>query len=125
MVADMTPWRLYYDGGCNLCHTSQLRAERWAKRYGQELVAMPLQSAEAQDKGYNTGAMVLEADRVYTAGDAWIKLLSIAPWPLRLLYILARIPGLRQLIHLGYAVVDRYRLKWFGTRTCELPRRQG
>lgn len=115
-----TSWKLFYDGGCNLCHASQLKAEIWAKRAGQPLQVEVLQSPEAIQKGYSAD-MVLEADRVYRGADAWLKLLEIAPWYLRWAAWMAKVPPLRAVMAMGYRVVARYRHKWFGTRTCAIP----
>ena len=80
----METWNLYYDGGCNLCHMSKLRAERWAERAGRPLHVEVLQSEEALEKSYGVSDMVLEADgRVFKRADAWLKLMTLAPWPLR------------------------------------------
>ncbi len=115
-------WKLFYDGGCNLCHASKLRAEAWAERAHQPLQVDILQSDEAIAKKYGS-AMVLEADRVYYAEDAWLKLMQIAPWYLRWVGWLGRVPGIHQLVGLGYKIVAKYRLKWFGSRACQLPPR--
>lgn len=119
----MEPWRLYYDGGCNLCHTSKLKVETWAERAGQPLVAEVLQSDKAIAKGYGA-AMVLEADGVYFAEDAWLRLMRIAPTGLRWVGWLGGLPGFRTLLKWGYRIVNRYRLKWFGTRECQIPVRR-
>lgn len=117
-------WRLYYDGGCNLCHVSQLRVERWALRRGRQLVPLPLQSDEAQDKGYPMDAMILEKNgAVYAGADAWLELLEIAPWYLRWLFPLRKIRPLRAILAWGYRIVERYRIKWFGSRECRIPAR--
>lgn len=121
MTHSREPWRLYYDGGCNLCHLSKLRVERWADRARQTLVAEVLQSDEALAKGYGD-AMTLEADgRVFFAADAWLKLMELAPWFLRWVAILAKIPFIRPLFKWGYAGVARVRYRVFGRRECPLP----
>lgn len=112
-------WKLFYDGGCNLCHRSKLRVENWAERAGQELQVDVLQSEEGLAKGYGA-AMVLEADRVYTGADAWIKLMQIAPWHLRWIGWLGAIWPFRMVMRWGYSIVDRFRYKWFGTRECKI-----
>lgn len=114
-------WTLYYDGGCNLCHASQIRAVRWAQRAGQALNAVPLQSVEAAAKGYTLDGMVLERDgSVYKASRAWIELLAIAPWYLRWIHWVGKVPGIRSILSWGYGIVAKYRLKWFGTRECSI-----
>jgi predicted DCC family thiol-disulfide oxidoreductase YuxK len=116
-------WKLYYDGGCNLCHTSQLRVERWAKRAGQPLDVDVLLSDEGLAKGYGE-AMVLEADgKVLQAADAWMKVMTIAPWYLRWLALLAKTKPTMALARFGYGVIAKYRLKWFGSRECKVPAR--
>src|SRR5437016_4864961 len=70
-------WKLYYDGECNLCHGSQLRVVRWAARAGQPVETDVLQSGAAMEKGYDGGSMVLEADKVYYAEDAWLRLMKV------------------------------------------------
>jgi predicted DCC family thiol-disulfide oxidoreductase YuxK len=120
----MAAWKLYYDGGCNLCHASRLRIHAWAQRAGRPMEYETLQSPEAAAKGYGD-AMVLEADgEVLTGADAWLKLMDLAPGPLRVVGWLGRIPGLRSVLKLGYRIVARYRYRWFGTRACPLPGKQ-
>ncbi len=115
------PWILFYDGGCNLCHASQLRVERWAIKAGQELRATPLQSEEGIAKGYPMDGMVLEADGVvYSGGDAWLELMKVAPWYLRWLFPIRKIPAIRELLKWGYGIVAKYRHKWFGRRECKI-----
>lgn len=114
-------WTLYYDGGCNLCHASQLRVVRWAARAGQPLDAVPLQSSEAEEKGYSLDGMVLEKDGiVFRAAQAWIEVLALAPWYLRWLHWLGRLPLFKSLLKWGYGVVAKYRIRWFGRRECSL-----
>lgn len=87
-IDNVQPWKLYYDGGCNLCHASQLKAVQWAERSGQPLETEFLQSSEAFEKGYGD-AMVLEANgQVYKASEAWLVLVRLAPIPTRWLSIL-------------------------------------
>jgi len=114
-------WKLFYDGGCNLCHTAQLRAERWAKRAGQPLVADVLLSDEGIAKGYGE-AMVLEADgKVFQAADAWMKMMTIAPWYLRWVAQFGKTKPTMAIARFFYGIVAKYRLKWFGTRACQVP----
>jgi predicted DCC family thiol-disulfide oxidoreductase YuxK len=115
-------WTLFYDGGCNLCHTNKLRAERWAENAGQPMRAIPLQSVEGLERGYDLTTMVLEADgAVFQGADAWLKLCSIGPWTVRWLAPLGKIGLFRALLHWGYGIVAKYRYKWFGTRACQIP----
>lgn len=114
-------WKLYYDGGCNLCHRSKLRAERWAERSGRPLEAIPIQSEEGHAKGYDLHEMILVADREYRGADAWLTLCGIGPWYVRWLAPLRLFPLTRWLAHAGYWVVARIRYRVFGRRACELP----
>lgn len=117
----MGTWKLFYDGGCNLCHASQLRVERWAKRSGQPLDVDILLSDEAIAKGYGE-AMVLEADgKVLTAADAWMKVMTIAPWYLRWVALFGKTKATMAVAAFFYGIVAKYRLKWFGTRECKIP----
>jgi predicted DCC family thiol-disulfide oxidoreductase YuxK len=119
----MSTWKLFYDGGCNLCHVSQLRAERWAQRAGQPLDVDVLASDEAISKGYGD-AMVLEADgKVYEAADAWLKIMTVGPWYLRPLSWTRFFPPTHWLAAVAYNVVAKYRIKWFGSRACQIPSR--
>lgn len=115
-------WKLYYDGECNLCHGSQLQVVKWAQRSGQPVETEVLQSAEAGAKGY-AADMVLEADKVYLAENAWLKLMRIAPWYLRWIGFVGEVPGIKQVVGLVYRVFAHYRKKWFGKRSCPLPPR--
>jgi predicted DCC family thiol-disulfide oxidoreductase YuxK len=121
----MADWKLFYDGGCNLCHASKLRAEAWANRAGQPLKVDILLSDEAIAKGYGS-AMVLEADgEVFTAADAWMRLMTIAPWYLRWLTVFRLTRPTMALARWAYGVVAKYRIKWFGSRACEVPSASG
>lgn len=115
-------WRLYYDGECNLCHSSQLRVVRWARAAGQPLETEILQSPEAEAKGYS-GAMTLEADgEVLFAEQAWLRLARLAPGFVGWVAPLLAFPWLRPIVRFGYRTVERNRFRWFGKRTCEIPR---
>lgn len=116
-------WKLYYDGECNLCHGSQLQVVKWAQRRGQMVEPEILQSPEAEAKGYIGDRMVLEADKTYFAEDAWLKLMTLAPWYLSWIAIFRWIPPIKWILSIGYRIVARYRKKMFGTRTCPLPPR--
>lgn len=117
-------WRLYYDGGCNLCHVSKLRCERWAERAQLPLIAMPLQSEEGIARGYGVQAMVLETNEgIYRGADAWLILMKISPWYIRWVGWIARLPGARVVFKWAYSVIARYRIRWFGSRACPMPPR--
>lgn len=115
-------WTLYYDGGCNLCHASKLRAEKWAEQAKRPLNVDILQSDAALAKGFSGDAMILEADgKVFEGADAWLKLMELAPWYLRWISWARVVPPARWMARLGYGVVARLRFKLFGTRACQLP----
>jgi predicted DCC family thiol-disulfide oxidoreductase YuxK len=119
----MTTWKLFYDGGCNLCHVSKLRAERWAEKAGQPLQVDVLSSDEAIAKGYGE-LMVLEADgEVLMGADAWMKLMTIAPWYLRWVALFRRTKPTMAMARFFYGMVAKYRYKVFGRRTCQVPAR--
>ncbi len=119
----MTTWKLFYDGGCNLCHVSKLGAERWAERAHQPLDVDVLVSDEAIAKGYGE-MMVLEADgQVLTAAEAWMKLMTIAPWYLRWVSWFGKTKPTMALARFFYNLIAKYRFKLFGTRACEVPAR--
>ncbi len=119
----MTTWKLFYDGGCNLCHVSKLRAERWAQVMGKPLEVDVLASDEALAKGYGE-LMVLEADgEVLTGADAWLKMMSLAPWYLRWVSWFGKTKPTRSVARFFYGIVAKYRYKWFGTRACQMPTR--
>jgi predicted DCC family thiol-disulfide oxidoreductase YuxK len=109
-------WKLYYDGECNLCHGSQLQVARWASKSGQDIETEILQSDEAQNKGY-------EGDEIYRAHKAWIKLMTVAPWYLRWVAPVAKLPLLSWFTKIGYQFIAKYRKKFFGKRVCQLPTR--
>lgn len=118
----MQAWKLFYDGGCNLCDASQIRASRWAAASGQPLQTEFLQSAEAVEKGYIGDEMILEADGIiYRGPDAWLRILRIAPLPLRWFSWMSRYQATRSLTKIVYLVVARFRYAIFGRRTCPLP----
>lgn len=114
-------WKLFYDGGCNLCHTSKLKVERWAATKGQDLQAIPFQSSEGIERGYLNGPMVLEADQIYKGADAWMQLSLLAPWWLQILFVPARLPGLNLITRMVYNLIAKYRIKLFGSRECQIP----
>ena len=117
-----TPWHLYYDGGCNLCHASKLKVEHWAERRGIPFVAVPIQTMPDPPTA-DPNAMILDVEGLrYEGSDAWLKLMEIAPPGLRWLRFFGRTAPTRALARLGYAVVARPRHRLFGRRTCELPR---
>lgn len=118
----MSEWVLFYDGGCNLCHTSRLRVENWAERARQPLRATPIQSDEGMERGYPVTEMVLEIEgRVFRGADAWLELMRVAPWYLSWVHKVRGFPPLRALLKWGYRFVAKHRIRWFGSRECKLP----
>lgn len=119
-------WKLYYDGECNLCHGSQLQLVKWASKRGQPVETEILQSPEAIEKGYTGDEMMLEADgKTFNAENAWLKLMTVAPWWISWVAVFRFVPPLKWLLTIGYRIVARYRKKFFGRRVCPLPPRQG
>ncbi len=117
----LSTWKLFYDGGCNLCHSSQLRAERWARRAAQPLEIDVLASDEAIKKGYGD-VMIVEADgKVFRADQAWFKLAALGPWYVRWMAPLNGFAPTRALIRWGYNLVVKHRTRFFGTRECAVP----
>lgn len=122
----MEQWKLFYDGGCNLCHTSKLRAEGWAEKAGQPLQVEVIQSEEGLEKGYTTGSMVLEVDgKPIFGADAWLRIMRVAPWYFRPVAWMAYTPPTRALAKFGYGLVARVRYRIWGSRACPLPNRSG
>ena len=97
-------WRLYYDSDCAFCMRMMRRACSWAESKGKPIEALPLNGPEAAAKGYGD-ALVLEADRIYHDGDAWLKLLTLAPWYLCGLSSFASTKPTRALVDGIYRVV--------------------
>ncbi|HZH99338.1 MAG TPA: DUF393 domain-containing protein [Fimbriimonadaceae bacterium] len=119
----MMAWKLYYDGGCNLCHESKLRLESWAKSAGQPLDVDILQSEEAINKGYNSENMILEADgHVYSRADAWLKAMTVAPWYLRWVSWFRLTKPTKRLATVFYDLIAKFRYRLFGKRACPLPK---
>lgn len=107
-----------------MCHSSRLRVERWAERAGQPLHADVLLSDDGIAKGYSE-EMVIEADgQVLKAADAWMKVMTIAPWYLRWVALLAKTKPTMALARFLYGIVAKYRIKWFGSRECKIPIRR-
>lgn len=118
----MANWTLYYDGGCNLCHTSQLRIEKWAARAGQPLHVDVLQSDEAIQKGYTLEGLVLEIDgQPHIGYDGFLESTKVGPFWLRWLYPVRNNKLIRRIVKWAYSIVAKFRYKWFGTRSCPIP----
>ncbi len=121
----MAQWTLYYDGGCNLCHTSKLKIEKWAEQAQQPLNVDVLQSDEGIRKGYSLEGMILEIDgKPHIGYDAWLESMKVSPWYLRGIYGLRNVQPIRWCFKVGYGFVAKYRLMMFGTRTCPIPPRK-
>ncbi len=118
----MAQWTLYYDGGCNLCHTNKLLLEKWAERAGQPLSVDVLQSDQGIAKGYTLDGLVLEIDgNPHFGYDGWLEAVKVAPWYFRWIYSIRKLAPVRWVAKIGYGIVAKYRLKWFGTRACQIP----
>ena len=118
----MAQWTLYYDGGCNLCHTSQLKIEKWATKAGQPLHVDVLQSDEAIGKGYTLEGLVLEIDgQPHIGYDGWLESMKVAPWYGRWIYGLRKIRAARWIFKMIYAFVAKVRYILFGRRACQIP----
>jgi predicted DCC family thiol-disulfide oxidoreductase YuxK len=121
----MEPWHLYYDGGCNLCNKSKLVYEKWAQKAGIPFIAEPLMSTSGLEKGFTGDQMILERDGVqYSASNAWLELMRLAPWYLRWIYWTRNAPILRPIYKFFYNKVAHNRIKWFGSASCEIPRQK-
>jgi predicted DCC family thiol-disulfide oxidoreductase YuxK len=121
----MAQWTLYYDGGCNLCHTSKLKIEKWAEKAHQPLHVDVLQSDEGIRKGYSLEGMILEIDgKPHIGYDAWLESMKVSPWYLRGIYVIRNVQPFRWFFKVGYGFVAKYRLMMFGTRSCEIPLRK-
>lgn len=119
----MQSWKLFYDGGCNLCEHSQSRFSRWARSAGFPLETEYLQGPEAVAKGYDGSEMVLEAEGAVLRGpDAALRLLKIAPVPLRWFAWIASFPLTRAFARGCYRLIARFRYTLFGKRACPLPK---
>jgi predicted DCC family thiol-disulfide oxidoreductase YuxK len=112
----MQGWKLFYDGTCNLCHASMKRVRSWARARNFPLDVHTLQSPQAKEKGYSD-QMVLEADgRVYVAGDAWLRVMAIAPWYLRWISWMRLTPMTGWIAKGFYSLIARTRFLWAGKR---------
>jgi predicted DCC family thiol-disulfide oxidoreductase YuxK len=112
-------WVLFYDGTCNFCHASMKKVKEWARRTGKPLDVHTLQSPLAKERGYGEN-MILEADgRVYEAGDAWLRVMAIAPWYLRWITLMRHTGFTKWLAKMGYNFVARNRHLWMGKRALE------
>ncbi|MBS1716390.1 MAG: DUF393 domain-containing protein [Armatimonadetes bacterium] len=116
----MEPWKLYYDGVCNLCYGAKSSVEKWAEKSGQPLETMPLQWLEEM-QGRAPYAMILDADgKRYEGVNAWAKLTTLAPAHVRLAGLVSRIPIIHWFFMAGYWVVAKTRYRFFGKRSCPL-----
>ena len=116
---DARPVTILYDATCRLCARSKARLERWKTAAAMRFV--PLQSPEAralvpglQEKEYFGAMHAVEDGRVYSAHEAWFRIMRLAPLGLAwAAWITPRFVA-RPL----YAWVARRRYRWFG-RVCE------
>lgn len=111
-------WKLYYDGGCNLCHASKLRVEGWAARTGQPLEVDTLTSDEAMSRSYGPDLTLVVEGQVLTRSAAWLRMLTLAPRPLRWLSVLNHWPATRALAEAVYGFVAANRYRLLGRRAC-------
>ena len=87
----------------------------------QPLDVAILAGDEGIAKGYGE-SMVLEADGlVLLAADAWMKIMTIAPWYFRWLTIFGKTKPTMAIVRWVYGIVAKYRYKWFGTKACQIP----
>jgi predicted DCC family thiol-disulfide oxidoreductase YuxK len=113
------PQIVLYDATCRLCVGSKARLERW--KTSSALRFVPLQSPEARalvpgmkEEEYLGAMHVVEGGRVYSAHEAWFRLMRLAP--LWLAWVAWGTP--RFLARPLYAWIARRRYRWFG-RVCE------
>lgn len=115
---------LVYDGECRLCVAAKERLEPAAHAQGIRLVAYQTPEAAARlGSRYRPGrpdvAFLVEPDGTIRRGlEAFLPVLPALPGGTLLLRLMA-IPLLRPLAHLLYAVVARYRYRFFGQVPCE------
>lgn len=115
----METWRLYFDGQCPLCLRAEKTATRWAERASVPFEARPIQCVE----GAPLVLTLQVGERSFTSDEAWIKLLTIAPWPLRWIGLAAeRSKGFARIVRGVYKVVARYRRRNSTCEACSLPR---
>lgn len=114
-------WKLFYDGECNLCYSSQLRVGQWAHRADVPLDILTLQSEEAKSKGYGTTMVLETGEGVFYGFEAWLKVFQLAPMPLRLMQWLGKSRPTKALARGFYWVIASLRYRLFGRRSCTLP----
>ncbi len=113
------PLTVLYDASCRLCAGSKARLERW--RTAPSMRFVPLRSPEARalvpglrEEEYFGAMHVVEDGRVYSAHEAWFRLMRLAPvWLAWLSWVTPRFVA-----RPVYARVARDRYRWFG-RVCE------
>jgi predicted DCC family thiol-disulfide oxidoreductase YuxK len=119
------PLILLYDGGCGFCTSS---AAALVRRFGPErlqiqdfqkegvLAAFPEVSYEAAMKRMH---VVFPDGRIYAGAEGFARVFAATRrvgWLAYLYYV----PGLRQLVDLGYETLARHRYRLFGrTGACE------
>ena len=116
---EAAPVTILYDGTCRLCAGSKARLERWRTAPAMRFVTLQSPEARALVPGMKEeeyfGAMhVVEGGRVYSAHEAWFRILRLAPlWTAWFGWVTPRL-----LARPLYAWVARNRFRWFG-RTCD------
>ena len=108
-----------YDATCVLCMRSKSRLETWRTAGSMKFLALQSDEARALLPGMDPktymGAMhVVEEEKVFSAHEAWYRLMRLAPLPLALAAALTP----RWLARPAYAWIARNRFRWFG-RVCE------
>lgn len=109
-------WVVYYDGQCNLCHASAKTIKGWARDRNKPLETHTLQSPGAKAKGYGEKMVLETPQKTYYAGDAWLKVMELAPWHLRWISWLNNFGPTRWLAKLFYGFIANTRYFWFGKR---------
>jgi hypothetical protein len=93
------------------------------RRRMQPLPYKPIEDRKmGLDKGYTLEGLVLEIDgQPHIGYDGWLESMKVSPWYLQGFYALRKLAPFRYVAKIGYGIVAKYRLKWFGTRTCQIP----
>lgn len=123
--AELTTELVLYDGACGLCH----RSVRWIldREADTRLRFAPLQGSTTsglRDAGLaipdSLGSVVfIHAGQVFVRARAVARVAPYLRWPWRALGVMRFLPWLPDL---GYRLVARFRLRWFGTADlCLLP----
>ncbi len=116
------PWKLFFDGSCNLCTASSRRVRDWGNGRGQPIELHTLQSPMAQDRGYGTDRLALEAGgKTYYAAEAWLKLMELAPWYFRWVSWTQHNRVTKWIVVKFYNFIAQHRHFWLGRRDPGVP----